>query len=288
MWAETAAWVEWLARWVAIFIGLGAVGRVLYLRTIGRRVDAGEIGFALAGAVLLMAAPSVAGWLFDTAEESGSEPDDAPPATDGPADMPWETITLVAALVIAVAGAVAAVAAVTRTTKKRRRNRRTEADRRAAIEARHDAVREAYGAFSADIFAVLERPRLADVAVPQTAALVTALATAGDARAAAGPKATADYAQAVTALEIAWRVADEHARKAGTSQLPARERAAVEQAAKLLRTALNDGGTDHERRLSYQRAMTLITNAIVIPRQALAAVEHRAHPVLDSKEGPRA
>ncbi|GCB87999.1 hypothetical protein [Streptomyces noursei] len=88
--------------------------------------------------------------------------------------------------------------------------------------------------------------------------------------------------RAVTEAEIAWTAATEHARKTGLDTLPARERKAIEQARKLLTSALADGGTEHERRRVYEHARRLLEEAttVTIPRQAATALEAAARPSL--------
>ncbi|MFI9206320.1 hypothetical protein [Streptomyces sp. NPDC053048] len=81
-------------------------------------------------------------------------------------------------------------------------------------------------------------------------------------------------------IRIAWKAADEHARRAGVEHLPAAEQKAILQARKLLESALHDGGTEHERRLAYQHAMRLIDGAVSVPRKATGALEYISRPSL--------
>ncbi|MFJ6616198.1 hypothetical protein ACIQOW_01275 [Kitasatospora sp. NPDC091335] len=183
---------------------------------------------------------------------------------------------------------MAGVAVVAAAVKKRRTDDRAARLRLRRVEDRHDAVLEQYGEFTGDILAVLERPLLADVAVRETADLVHALAGAADARSVAGSDGAAAYGRAVTALEIAWQVADRHARRVGTAQMPERERAAVAQAQRLLRTVLGDGASDAERQTAYRRAVRLLDGIVVVPREATAAIEGRARHHMLLKSHPKA
>ncbi|MEU6083334.1 DUF2786 domain-containing protein [Streptomyces sp. NPDC047108] len=144
------------------------------------------------------------------------------------------------------------------------------AGRRRAIEAEHDAVREAYGSYVIDALAVLDRPALDDVTVPRTADFLRAMDTADDARR-GGDLDT--YRAAVSTLKLAWRAADEHARRTGTGHLSPKESAAVSKARALLERAVDGGGGEHERRAAYAKARELLDGVLVLPRQAVAHLE---------------
>ncbi|MFG2195951.1 DUF2786 domain-containing protein [Streptomyces sp. NPDC048639] len=143
-------------------------------------------------------------------------------------------------------------------------------DRRRAIEAEHDAVREAYGSYVIDALAVLDRPALDDVTVPRTADFLRAMDAAEDARRGGDLDA---YRAAVSTLKLAWRAADEHARRTGTGHLSPRESGAVTKARALLERAVDGGGGEHERRAAYAKARELLDGVLVLPRQAVARLE---------------
>ncbi|WP_281912422.1 hypothetical protein [Streptomyces olivaceus] len=152
-----------------------------------------------------------------------------------------------------------------------RRHRITKRRRRQALERSHDTVAAAYGSYLGDVLEWLDRPSLSDVSVAETAALVQALAAADDAR--LGDDLD-PYQKAVAALRTSWQAADDHARRTGLRQLPPAERSAAEQARKLLATALDTGsGNEHERRSMYAKARKLLDGILVVPPQAVAALE---------------
>ncbi|MEV4042811.1 DUF2786 domain-containing protein [Streptomyces sp. NPDC049744] len=152
-----------------------------------------------------------------------------------------------------------------------RRRRITKRRRRQALERSHDTVATAYGDYLGDVLEWLDRPSLGDVSVPETAALVQALAAADDAR--LGDDLDR-YQQVVAALRTAWQAADDHARRTGLRQLPPAERSAAEQARKLLATALDSGsGSEHERRSAYAKARKLLDGILIVPPQAVAVLE---------------
>lgn len=152
-----------------------------------------------------------------------------------------------------------------------RRHRITKRRRRQALEHSHNTVAAAHGDYLGDVLEWLDRPSLSDVSVPETAALVQALAAADDAR--LGDDLDR-YQRAVAALRTSWQAADDHARRTGLRQLPPAERSAAEQARKLLTTALDTGsGSEHERRTAYSKARKLLDGILVVPPQAVAALE---------------
>ncbi|MFJ2864929.1 hypothetical protein [Kitasatospora sp. NPDC087314] len=275
-------WVQWIGLTLGAVIALGSLVRSAVNGLMGRR-DTSPIrgllmgvGVAACPALVLNVLPAL--W----AAAIGS-PQAEPVATDSGFGVPWGIVGWVAGAVAAVAGA----GVVTLAVRKRRAAGRAARLRRQRIEDRHDLVLEQYGAFTSDILAVLERPLLTDTSVRETADLVHALAAASDART-AGSDGAAEYGRAVTALEIAWQVADRHARKVGTGRLPEGERAAVAQAQRLLRTALGEGASDAERQTAYRRAVGFLEGIVAIPREATAAIEGgaRHHMLLKSYPEP--
>ncbi|MER0476946.1 hypothetical protein ABR737_01005 [Streptomyces sp. Edi2] len=194
------------------------------------------------------------------------QPDDD--ASAAGIDVPWRTLAMCAAGALILASVIAIALALRQASHRRATDRK----RRAETEARHDRVLDAYAAFTTDVLAVLDRPALGDVTVPETERLIRALEAAREARA----DSRSDYRTALWELEIAWTSADRHARKQGTTLLPRHERRAVEQARLLLATALDEDGNSHERQLAYHRAMRLIGHIIDVPKEAVAVLSERA------------
>ncbi|MGC5401912.1 hypothetical protein ACPXCP_40000 [Streptomyces sp. DT20] len=220
--------------------------------------------------------------------------DEIDSATKGPADHTsdddgfgfplWLLLALAGCAVSAGIAAVAAPFISRRRRRKAAQRKRGAAalDRRRAIEADHDDVREAYGRYVADVLAVLDRPALDDVTVPTTARFHHAMDAAQDAR--HGEDLTA-YREAVSILKTAWRAADGHARKTGVRHLPEEERATIRKARALLERALDSAGGEHERQAAYAKARALLDGVLVIPRQATAALESRHRLTLTKGEG---
>ncbi|MEJ8654811.1 hypothetical protein WKI65_43935 [Streptomyces sp. MS1.AVA.3] len=166
-------------------------------------------------------------------------------------DAPWSLVVSAALLLGAFMVLIVSI--------RRVRIRRARAGRdRAALEARHDAILEAYGEVQMNLLENLDRLALADVTVPHTEALVDALTAARDARAATDYRDLEEYHKAVTALSRAWCTADQFARQVSTSFLPRTAREQVGQARSVVATARAGDRTPRERRLASKRAIGLI------------------------------
>ncbi|MFD0270904.1 hypothetical protein ACFVGY_30715 [Streptomyces sp. NPDC127106] len=275
-------WVDWS---LSLLGGAAALGTAwAALHSYGR----GEFGRALRALALGGLATAALMWPREIADlVLGTDA----PTRSTPSDDPTEGGALVPAWVLWTAlglGATAAVAVPAATLGNRHRRRTAtlrerataQLSRRQAIEADHDEVTQAYGEYVCDVLAFLDRPTLDDVTVPQTAALLHAMDAASDAR--RGDDLAA-YRAAVSALKIAWRAADEHARKTGTRHVPHPERAAVAKARGLLEIALDESGGEHERQAAYIKARALLDGVLVIPRQAAAELETRNRLTLTAK-----
>ncbi|MFK0047896.1 TcpD family membrane protein [Streptomyces sp. NPDC090741] len=216
----------------------------------------------------------------ETARPTQGTPPPAPrpEANDDGLNVPWDTVVIAALVAAAVVGLTAG-------GRYLHRRRTTLRKRRSDLEQRHDVVLDLYADFATDILAVLDRPALADVTVPETERLIHALDAARDTRTYADSES--DYRAAVGKLEIAWESADRRARKQGTTLLPVPEQRAVQQARLLLATALDEHGNSHERQLAYRRAMQLIEGIIDVPREAAAELACITRLSLPPQESPQ-
>lgn len=270
--------IEWIVSIGSIVLVGATVGGVLtsavrmeWGAAIGRFV-AGVLAFAV-----LSNYQELQGWFEHVLADGGTppEPADSQPQ-DGDGLGLWQTLILGAGALCAAAGFYGLGKLVQR-VRGRREDAAAAQTRRHAIEAEHDEVRDAYAAYLCDVLAVLDRPALDDVTVPQTAALLHAMDAAADARRGSDLGA---YRQAVSTLKTAWRTADEHARKTGVRDLPAQERSAIAKARRLFEKALDERGSEHERQAAHAKARALLDGVLTLPRQAVAAVEHHIRPAL--------
>jgi hypothetical protein len=273
------AWIEW-----ALWLGAG-VGAIMALVGFVRgalgnqasdtyQVQRGRTTL-VKGVILSIAAVIASGLVALMANSSGDEK----PARSEPAAadsvtghlLVWGGIGL-GALALAALGAWGVWRLRGRRAAKRRRWQ--------ALKAAHDSVASAYGDYLTDVLAWLERPALNDVAVPQTAALVEALAVADDAR---HSENVDRYQKSTAALATAWKAADDHARRTGLRYLEPAERDSVERARKLLATALDGAGSEHERRSAYAKARDLLDGILVVPPKAIEVLESKHRLALAPK-----
>ncbi|MDH2393651.1 hypothetical protein QCN29_33810 [Streptomyces sp. HNM0663] len=105
-------------------------------------------------------------------------------------------------------GPIAAVRGVPSRVRQARRARALtpKVVERQVLEGEHDQIKDAYGRYLTDGWAMSERPRLSDLSVKETVAFLDAMAAANEARESAD---NAAYREAVLALYKAWREADE-------------------------------------------------------------------------------
>ncbi|MFF2548343.1 hypothetical protein ACFVUY_38100 [Kitasatospora sp. NPDC058063] len=271
---------SWLLTMAGSFLAIG--GAAIAFKGLTRREYARLLQGTVMGVVGALIMSGLAEEALTAVWRAVAGPDvTAVPDAGGPGrgeDLPdgvlWWVLAAVAA--VALVSGVAALAA--RRRRKASARRAGETRRRARWEAiveEHDDVREAYGAYVADVLAVLDRPALADVSVPQTVFFLKAMDTAADAARSDDPLL---YREAVSMLKTAWGAADAHARKAGIRHLPEQERVTVARARGLLVQALAEGGNEHEKRLAYQKARRLLDDldgVVTMPRQAAAVLETR-------------
>ncbi|MFD9593117.1 DUF2786 domain-containing protein [Kitasatospora sp. NPDC059973] len=271
--------IPWLLTVIGNLVAILGAGSALrgFMRREYNRVVAGGIIALLGLAVTAGWTGTAFQWVWDNvAGGTGAPTTEAPkPETGSGSGFPVEALWWLLGSI----GAVAAVSGVVAFVTGRRRNaaerRDSEVRSRArweAIVAEHDEVREAYGAFVLDVLAVLDRPALADVNMPQTVAFLHAMDYAGDVARGADPIL---YREAVSNLKTAWAAADGHARKTGLRHLPERERTTVSRARALLVKALSDSGSEHERQAAYAKARELLADVVTLPQQTAAALTSR-------------
>lgn len=199
--------------------------------------------------------------------------------------VPWGTVALVAAGLLAAALVLVLVLVAVRALARRRRAAAARVHQLTLLQGRHNCVLAAWGAVETNLLEVFAAPLITDVSVPQTAAFTRAYgeaAYAGDlvGDRPAGPEgqdpALGRYAAAVRELEHTWTVAIAHARRVGHAFLPPAERRRLTRAVALLHTALDAGATEAERQACYLQAMRLVGDLLTLPRTAVQAVE-RTH-----------
>ena len=172
--------------------------------------------------------------------------------------------------IIILAAAAVAVSGASRRRSEGQQAKAARAERWKAVEAEHDEIKGSYEDYLTDVLQFLDRPTLGDVTVDQTVEFLHALDAADDARRGGD---IGSYRAKVSELRIAYRRADEHARRVGLNHLPKNERDAVAQARKLLQRAVNSGASGPERQAAYAKARDLLSGVLTVPQQAVAELE---------------
>lgn len=152
-----------------------------------------------------------------------------------------------------------------------------------AIQLR-DETRAAYAEWDSDLAAVLfERPLLRVATEPATAAFNEAfdvmLDVVPDAPSGEVPARDAQrILDAAQAAWDAWVAASKHALREGLGTMSDEERAAIDQAKKLLAVAANAGATDEERHGAIRRVIATLT---AVTHRPQAAIEREVFGIVD-------
>lgn len=144
-------------------------------------------------------------------------------------------------------------------------------------EQRYNEVRQAYTAYATDPLRVLDEPVLNDVRDHYTAWFHDALDAADRAHRDHCPDTDTEvdtFTVATRDLARAWRVAEQHARTLGTTELPPQHAQQVRTARALLERALHHDTPDAERHTAYRAAHDRLRGVLLLPQEALAALEH--------------
>lgn len=161
------------------------------------------------------------------------------------------------------------------------------------VRDRHLSLNETFLDTQSNWEMILTMPAITDVSNPYTAAMVTAYHRAreidhhppswfDDDRALTGEIRDEVYPGRVTELDTAITAAIHHARMAGLEHIPADERKQIETITRLLDRAQHPGTDEHERQLSYERAMKLLGQLrhVHVPDTALQALAATHRPEL--------
>ena len=163
------------------------------------------------------------------------------------------------------------------------------------VRHRHLSLNETFLDTQSNWETILTMPAITDVSNPHTAAMVTAYHRAreidhrppswfDDDRALTGEIRDEVYPARVTELDTAITAAIHHARMAGLEHIPADERKQIETITRLLDRAQHPGTDKHDRQLSYERAMKLLSQLrhVHVPDTALQALAATHRPELTS------
>ncbi|MDX3694872.1 hypothetical protein PV726_31965 [Streptomyces europaeiscabiei] len=216
--------------------------------------------------------------LVGTPQRAKSTPHPDPAAAED--GLPWVPIAMWAGIAVLAVLVVLTLGRLLREIRAHRRQAAEQARRRAHLESSHEAVLDAYAEIQINLLDHLDRIALTDVTVRPTADLIHALDIARDARIPTGVQGLDAYREAVTNLELAWKIADRHARATGADYLSEPQRRKVRHARAALALASDPRGHGPQRHLALQRAVHLLEHIVPVPREVVASLEARTRPVL--------
>lgn len=278
--------------WPMVIGGLGISGVAIVFPTLFRSIG---------GAALDSTASPTPG-----APSATSSPEPSAMETQAPAPEPirlpevenlgflWLVLAGVAVLVVALF----VVHRVTRERRDMRKQKELEQALRARVEAKwaevvsqHDALKRKVLFVEEDWVTAFERPCLSDPTVPETAAMLRAMAAA-DLVGAEMPLNVDEstdltklpYPKAVSRFALAWAKAEAHAERVGTSGIPLEERRKIKLIRQLLEMAESSGSSPSEREVSYLRAQAMIKEltSVHVPQRAFAAIEQRQRLMIEA------
>lgn len=172
-----------------------------------------------------------------------------------------------------------------------RAEEKASADEVEALMAAHDATNSRWLDYELDVGKLIDFPLMTDVREPLTVAFLRAKREADGQRPASAADLTSParleaYRKAVNNFAVALEVAEREARRIRDSKFSGPERGRLAKARKLLMIAESHAATPAERQAAYRRARRELDGLIVLPDAAVAALEERMAPGLDTGRRP--
>ncbi|WP_143588448.1 hypothetical protein [Tersicoccus sp. Bi-70] len=165
-----------------------------------------------------------------------------------------------------------------------RADRRAQQERRVAsarqLIADHDAVNGRWLAYELDVARLIDFPMMTDVREPLTVDFIRAKRAAdglrpGSPEALLADDGVAEYREAVRRYEVAFDLAEREAVRLRDAHYSEGEQRRLAQARQLLRVAVDPGASANERQVAYTRVRRELEGIIVLPVEAVAALERR-------------
>lgn len=166
----------------------------------------------------------------------------------------------------------------------RRAEERDQRERRLAVAQRliaeHDAVDGRWLSYELDVAKLIDFPMMTDVREPLTVDFIRAKRSADGLRPASAEvlladDGVADYRDAVRRYEVAFDLAEREAQRVRDAHYSPAEQRRLAQARQLLRVAVDPSASANERQVAYTRVRREIEGIIVLPVEAVAALERR-------------
>jgi hypothetical protein len=144
----------------------------------------------------------------------------------------------------------------------------------------HDAVNSRWLAYELDVAKLIDFPMMSDVREPLTVEFLRAKRLADGLRPAVPTDLASDgqlseYRQALRNFEVAFDVAEREAKRIKDAHYSEPERQRLCTAKKLLSMAVDEASTQAERQLAYHRARKELDGLLLLPDEAVAALERR-------------
>ncbi|WP_394938602.1 hypothetical protein [Psychromicrobium sp. YIM B11713] len=163
--------------------------------------------------------------------------------------------------------------------------RPSEAER---LVADHDAVNARWLDYELDVGKLIDYPMMSDVREPLTVDFLRAKRLADGMRPDHAAELSndaqlAEYRQAVRNYEVSFDIAEREAKRIKDQHFSEPERQRLKTARKLLPMAVDEASTQAERQLAYTRTRKELDGLIVLPDEALAALEKRVQAGISAR-----
>ncbi|WP_045074616.1 hypothetical protein [Psychromicrobium lacuslunae] len=144
----------------------------------------------------------------------------------------------------------------------------------------HDAVNARWLDYELDVAKLIDYPMMSDVREPLTVDFLRAKRLADGLRPEHASEISTEaqlieYRQAVRNFEVSFDIAEREAKRLKDQHFTEPERQRLKTAKKLLPIAVDEASTPAERQLAYERTRKELDGLIVLPDEALAALEKR-------------
>lgn len=144
----------------------------------------------------------------------------------------------------------------------------------------HDAVNARWLDYELDVAKLIDFPMMSDVREPLTVEFLRAKRLADGLRpespsGVVNDAQLSEYRQALRNFEVSFDVAEREARRIKDAHYTEPERQRLGTVRKLFTMAVDDASTQAEKQLAYSRARKELDGLLVLPEEAIAALEQR-------------
>jgi hypothetical protein len=262
---------------LSVIFGFMALTALIHRRYVSFLVNS-VIG-AAAGSVVLFLPNSTAA-RSEPKPENSSSPVPAGSAGDVQ-HIPWEMLGFIAVILVLIATVVIGIVFIVPHIKKKMNNKSENLRAWKDVIQRHDDVRKQWASYEMDMNKIIDMPVMTDMREPAIIALHKALKTASSldpkslAKLVYVPVQDSAFFSAVNDLEVAFRSAEQEAKKIAWSKFSKEERRSLSTAKKLLSLAMDSGASPAERQAAYKRVFKELQGIIEFPEKTRLEIESR-------------